>query len=321
MHNVQYFLAIGAAFAVGAITVTYYLKKKAKNWRKVGTVTELYLHPVKSMRGHLVKSLTCTKKGLCSQTLFDRSFMVIQSDGNMMTARKEPLLVTIRVEIDADNEILHLSAPEMSPIKVPIPKDTNKAIACKVWGENTIGLDCGDEISKWLTDYLKTEYRLVFHAPEVIGRKVAARDKNRRSKFSKIGNIMYHDTTPVHMLSEASLEDLNSRLDKKLTVRSFRPNIVITGCKAYEEDDWINVKIGTSELVYVRDTYRCVLTTVDPDTGIKSNDMNPLTTLRPYRTVEQQDMASFGNSPPFGTGLAVVKEGVISTGDDVFMSD
>ena len=37
------------------------------------------------------------------------------------------------------------------------------------------------------------------------------------------------------ILSEASLADLNTRLEKKVKMDQFRPNIVVTGCDAFEE--------------------------------------------------------------------------------------
>lgn len=47
--------------------------------------------------------------------------------------------------------------------------------------------------------------------------------------------VAYPDCSPVMVLSEASLADLNTRLEKKVKMDHFRPNIVVTGCKAFEE--------------------------------------------------------------------------------------
>ena len=318
MPTYQY-IAIGTAVIVLAVTiVSLFLKEDKKKWKKVGKVSKLYVHPVKSMRGVKLEHVLCYKNGICfqNQVMYDRSFLVIQSDGNMMTSRKEPKLVTINVEMKKDNIILN--APGASCIEIPIPKNNEKNVVCKVWGEKTYGLDCGDPVSKWLTNYLDSEYRLVYHLPNVTGRSIAGRDENCKDIFSSIGNIMYHDSTPVHLLSSASVEDLNTRLNKKVNFRSFRPNIVVDGCGPYEEDNWMHVKIGNTEFVYVRDTFRCVLTTVDPGTGVKDADGEPLKTLRQYRTVKKEDLAKYGNSPRFGTSLAVFKEGSISVGDDVY---
>ena len=37
------------------------------------------------------------------------------------------------------------------------------------------------------------------------------------------------------MLSEESVADLNTRLENPVSAKNFRPNIVIKGCKAYDE--------------------------------------------------------------------------------------
>ena len=322
MPNYQFAYAVGTAVVVAAVSLAFYLRQQGKKWKKVGRVSELFLHPVKSMKGVSLRQLFATRKGMrsCvySKWLFDRSFLVIQPGGNMMTARQEPGLVTITVEVLQHSIVL--SGPGMSPITFPIPTDLNKGIECFVWGEKTFGLDCGDEVSQWLSKFFNKEYRLVFHSPEITGRKVVARDNMRNSKFANAGNIMYHDGTPGHLLSEASLTDLNSRITKKVNAKWFRPNIVVNGCNAYDEDSWVHIKIGQAEFQYVRDQFRCILTTVDPETGSKSEDQNPLKTLRSYRQLREEDRAAWKGSPPFGIGLAVTKEGVITVGDDVYIS-
>ena len=45
----------------------------------------------------------------------------------------------------------------------------------------------------------------------------------------------FSDIGPYMILSEASVEDLNTRLEKKVTMLRFRPNIAITGCSPYDE--------------------------------------------------------------------------------------
>lgn len=47
--------------------------------------------------------------------------------------------------------------------------------------------------------------------------------------------IAYSDASPILILSEASLADLNSRLEKKVKAMNFRPNIVVSGCGIYAE--------------------------------------------------------------------------------------
>lgn len=37
------------------------------------------------------------------------------------------------------------------------------------------------------------------------------------------------------IISESSLDDLNNRLEKKVAMTNFRPNITISGCTPYDE--------------------------------------------------------------------------------------
>jgi uncharacterized protein YcbX len=57
----------------------------------------------------------------------------------------------------------------------------------------------------------------------------------------------------------------------------FRPNVVVTGCNAHEEDFWSRVTIGGIPMTGVKPCPRCVATTVDPETGVRGSE--PLATL------------------------------------------
>ena len=82
--------------------------------------------------------------------------------------------------------------------------------------------------------------------------------------------VAYPDSSRVMILSEASLAYLNTRMEKKVKINNFRPNIVVTGCNAFEEDTWDELLIGSVEMI---------MTTVDPDTGVIDRK-EPLETLK-----------------------------------------
>ena len=63
----------------------------------------------------------------------------------------------------------------------------------------------------------------------------------------------------------------------------FRPNIVVEGCEAFDEDQWRNISIGDVEFETVKICSRCILTTIDPNTGTKDENGEPLKTLSQYR--------------------------------------
>lgn len=74
----------------------------------------------------------------------------------------------------------------------------------------------------------------------------------------------------------------------------FRPNLVIEGSEAFAEDGWKRIRIGDVEFRVVKPCSRCILTTIDPQTGERSADREPLATLQKYRA--QADGAMFGQN-------------------------
>jgi uncharacterized protein YcbX len=111
----------------------------------------------------------------------------------------------------------------------------------------------------------------------------------------------FADGYPILIISEASLQDLNSRLDTPhpLLMNRFRPNIVVQNCEPFAEDTWKRIRIGDVEMALVKPCPRCVVTTIDKETLEKSKE--PLKTLATYRN--QEDGAMFGmNVIPLNEG-------------------
>lgn len=154
---------------------------------------------------------------------------------------------------------------------------------------------------------------------------------------------MYQDGTGVHLVNQTSLDDLNSRLAQestfKVSERNFRPNILVTDCPPFEEDKWRNIVIHDVRLTFLKPCERCVVTTIDPDTGVRSNG-EPLRALKKYVIDSCDDQADhnhhigffhivryrlapeplrklYGTSPLFGISIAAENEGVIRRGDHV----
>ncbi|RTZ60719.1 MAG: hypothetical protein DSZ32_03135, partial [Gammaproteobacteria bacterium] len=95
------------------------------------------------------------------------------------------------------------------------------------------------------------------------------------------------------LISRASLDDLNTRLEHPVEMRRFRPNLVVDGCDAYAEDGWSEIRIGDIVMRVVKPCSRCPIPTVDPDTGEVSSG-EPLQTLATYR--EKDGKIFFGQN-------------------------
>ncbi|MEE6473851.1 hypothetical protein FKM82_010193 [Ascaphus truei] len=306
---------VGAAVVVAWLWSTKGRKGKKKGQlQKVGEVSQLFLYPIKSCRGVSLSGAECTEYGLKSGQLRDRHWLVINEDKVQVTARQEPRMVLITASRTHGN--LTLSAPGMDDLNVPLKLPiTNEILDCKVFGNKVQGRDCGEEVSQWITNFLKSSqiYRLVQFENSMKPRK----PKDEFSTYTSNDQVAYPDLSPLLLLSEASVDDLNTKLLKKVKVRHFRPNIVVSGCGAYEEDSWEEIQIGSDvTLKRVMPCPRCILTTVDPDTGI-INMKEPLDTLRSYRLCDTADKAVYKSSPLFGQYVRIEKNGELKVGDPV----
>nr|CAB3264039.1 mitochondrial amidoxime reducing component 2 [Phallusia mammillata] len=311
-------ILIGSSLALAAaVSVVYllYSKKKKVSWRKVANVSKIYLYPIKSSRGEELESANITSFGVGkvgTEHSDDRCFLVVSPNGQMVTGRQEPRLVMVKSHVSLNS--ITLSGPEMEDIDVPIPTNVSNAMNCRVWGNDIAGVDCGDEVANWLQKYFNADYRLVYYP-----RNATPRDA-RGEISSPPGKIVYHDCAPCNILSEASVDDLSSRVDINISARNFRPSILITGCSAYEEDSWTNVKIGVVEMKFMKFCARCLLTTVDPTSGIKDSDGEPLKTLKAYRQCDKTLKHIYGHDPLLGVHMVILNPGVINVGDSVYVS-
>ena len=180
----------------------------------------------------------------------------------------------------------------------------------QLWGDACAGFVAEQPVNQWFSDYLKQPVRLVKYN----------HGKARPSDpiFSKDGDIVsYADGFPLLVISEASLNDLNSKLEQQnvshVSMTNFRPNLVVAGTTAFEEDQWKKIKIGEVEFDCVKLCSRCVLTTVNPNSGIKSENREPLKTLASYRKMSGGVM--------FGMNMIPRNSGVIRLGDTLEVLD
>ena len=155
----------------------------------------------------------------------------------------------------------------------------------------------------------------LFRAAQTPNREVY-RCAPKKEEIGYQARVAFQDAYPLHMINVASVRDVGRKLIKgspKLSVMQFRPNIVITGPKAYHEDDWKKIKIGDFEYFVCCRTARCLLPNVDQNTGIKDK-FEPNKTLRATRDIDP------GATPHACLGMQMVpalEESVIRVGDTI----
>ncbi|ELK32158.1 MOSC domain-containing protein 2, mitochondrial [Myotis davidii] len=254
----------------------------------------------------------------------------------MVTARQEPRLVLVSVAYEDDCLVFRAPGAEQLVLPSKLPSSNANCVlvgfqkhpeswrpvelkrftitALGIFGLDIKGRDCGDEAAQWFTNFLKTEaFRLVQFEKSMKGRA----SRNIFPSFVQNYQVAYPDCSPVMILSEASLADLNTRLEKKVKMDHFRPNIVVTGCDAFEEDTWDEIRIGSTEMKKVLACPRCIMTTVDPDTGVIDRK-EPLETLKSYRLCNPSEKHIYKSSPLFGIYYSVEKIGSLKVGDPVY---
>ena len=260
------------------------------------TLTQINVYPVKSLGGFSAASANVEPRGL----QHDRRWMLVDKKGRFLTQRALPRMALVSVGLAPDG--LTLSAPEMEPLQLPFePESPARRQTVQVWASVCEAAPVGEEADGWFGEFLGVPCRLVF-MPEETRRSV-----NPDYRAGE-GIVSFADGYPLMLLGEASLHDLNARLEQPVPMNRFRPNLVVSGSPAYAEDGWARIRIGGVTFHGVKPCDRCSLITVDQATG-EASGPEPLKTLATYRLQDQKVL--------FGQLLIPDGAGIVRVGDAV----
>ena len=251
----------------------------------------LHLFPIKSCKGLSLNELPIEEKG----PKWDRRWMITDLKGCFLTQKHCPMMTFIQAKVCEDHLVVLVPSGEEYRLQIPSRGDPKEVV---VWKDLCFALDMGDEIAKVLSSFLETECRLVF-MPESSKRFVNAKYSTHPHEYG------FADSGPIVLISESSLEDLNSRLETQVTMQRFRPNLEVQGCAPYEEDTWKKIQIGKIVFDVVKATSRCARINIDPHTGVQG--VEPLQTLSTYRKGEKGIF--------FGQMLIPQNQGILKKGD------
>jgi Uncharacterized Fe-S protein len=257
-------------------------------------VTKIFVYPIKSCAGIGLERAEAGPRGF----LHDREWMVVDGEGRFVTQRTEPRLALVRVRLEGD--ALEAAAPGRPVLRVPLDRTGGPRRRVVVWNDTCDAVSEGPEAARWFSALLGMPCELVRMAAGAV-RPV---DPARAGPGRQVG---FADAFPFLLLSEASLEGLNARLGRPLPVNRFRPNLVVSGCPPHAEDEWRRIRVGDVVLRVVKPCARCVITTVDQETGVAGKE--PLATLATYRRR--------GNAVLFGQNLVHENTGTVRVGDPV----
>lgn len=261
----------------------------------MATLSRLFIHPVKSMRGIGLTHALADSSGLS----FDRIFMVTEADGTFITARQFPQMVRFLPSPLTDG--LHLTAPDGSSAVVRFEDFAPQSQPTEVWGNHFTARVAPEHINQWLSVFFARDVQLRWVGPQT----------TRRVKRYEDVPLSFADGFPFLLTNEASLRDLQNRCPASVQMEQFRPNLVVTGASAWEEDTWKVIRIGDVVFDVVKPCSRCVFTTVSPERGQKHPTGEPLATLARFRTAQDNGDVDFGQN------LIARNSGVVRVGDEV----
>jgi uncharacterized protein YcbX len=284
------------------------------------------MYPIKSCRGFEVQSTTLKEHGLD----LDRKWMLVDASTNeFLTIRQIPAMTRISTALSPDASDLLISIPttksRSKTIRIPaypspewLAKNTSIA-PVKIWDNDTDGYIYSEKINASFSAFLGRSVSLVYKGPT----PRILKGNGAPELLGRVQSTGFPDVYPILIASEASLTELNARLQKidvdPITVERFRPNIVVRGQTAWVEDSWKTVQIvsdvagndGPSSLYLdiVARCARCQVPNVDPETADK-HKKQPWDTLISYRRVDE----GIKWKPCFGMLGAPRNEGAIEVG-------
>ena len=252
----------------------------------MATVTELVLYPIKSCAGIAVAEAECGIDGLSAQGVHDREWMLVTRDGQFLTQREFPRLALVTPRIDGD--ALDVAAPGMPLLRLPLAHAAGApTVAVQIWDDHIDAADCGDAAAAWFSTALGAACRLVRFRPNT------QRPTSTKWTGGAPSATRFADGYPILLIGQASLDDLNAKLGSAgraaLPMNRFRPNLVVEGLGAFEED--VLALLSTGELARrpVKPCARCPIPAIDQATGEVGPD--PLDILQSYRAKPRMEGA------------------------------
>ena len=261
------------------------------------TLSALYLYPVKSLGGYAVPEAEVTARGL----RHDRRWLLVDERNRFLTQRQHAELALL-VVAPAYNGFLisHRQRPDLLPLFIPFEATPDRTLFVTIWDDLVWAWRGAPEADAWLSEALGRVCRLVYMSDMV--RRDVEPEHNPEGQL-----VSFADGYPFLLIGEAALADLNTRLAQPVLMNRFRPNLVFAGGAAYDDDSWEQFRIGEVSFRAVRGCGRCVLTTIDQQTALKSPVSDPLRTLATYRQADSSTL--------FGQNVTGPGQGRLRVGD------
>ena len=262
-------------------------------------IARLFVYPVKSCASVELNEAVLTETGLD----LDRAWMVVDEDGVFVSQREQARLALVKPQLKMEELILR--APGMLALHVRIDAVEQPATV-QVWDDTVPAFDMGPIAAQWFTDFLSLtsaglpgskakKYRMVRFDPD--HRRLSSMTWTQGAQALN----QFSDGFPLLVISTASLDSLNDKLaaagHAQVSIERFRPNIVLAGLDAHDEDrlQTLHIALGAGEaaeaggtgeageaiLKPVKPCPRCPIPNIDPATAKSSPEVGDM--LQSYR--------------------------------------
>lgn len=233
-------------------------------------LSEINVFPIKSLHGISVERSIVEPQGL----QFDRRLMLVDDDGRFISQREVAAMARIIVAVNSKG--LTASLDEKS-IDISFASNDGENVDVTIWDDTVRANIYEANINEWFSQAIGKSCRLVSKAKD--------ETRNVDAKYAVNGlenEVGFADGYPYLLIGQASLDELNSRLDEPIPMARFRPNLVVSGSEPFAEDNWKKIRVGEAIFHLVKPCARCVITTIDQEEGVRTGP-EPLRTLAKFR--------------------------------------
>lgn len=262
-------------------------------------VEQLFIYPIKSLRGIAVSSIAVTPTGF----EMDRLMMLVDENGRFISQREHPQLCAFEVSLDFKTKMVNVTKSNETIEILGYPTHHLQNCSVTIWDDEVEALVAEPTINQWFSKWLQVKVRLVY-LPNKQARSVTL-------PVSQINvPVSFADAYPILLIGQESLKLLQSKVNLAIEMERFRPNLTFTGGKPHGEDDWKNIQINQVDFSIIKPCARCNVTTLHPITGLSTDE--PLKTLSTYRKV--------GHKILFGQNTIPKSFGTIKVGDSILVT-
>jgi uncharacterized protein YcbX len=259
-------------------------------------VSELFIYPIKSLGGIAKRSVDIVDTGF----KHDRRWMLVDENNLFLSQRTHHQMALLQPAETAHGVLVTHKHYPTQQVLIPFEAGNGNKIKVTVWDDHCDALPVSSALNDWFSDMLHFNCKLVYMpdgSKRLVDKRYAAHDEI--TSFS--------DGYPVLMIGQATLDQLNERLEETLPMNRFRPNIVFTGGHPHIEDQMAAFEINNIPFFGVKPCARCVMTTIDQQHATAGKE--PLKTLARYRMKN--------NKIYFGQNILQQQNGTISVGQQI----